>query len=133
MKDPKPPDTPKKKEEKPPKRHPLVDELAELNANEKAILSRMKGLPPKKRPDWISVTVGQRVSIDGLTFKISHISKGFLLLELTSQNASGDDDEYVWNQLKCTGAKSLIRIDGTPFFVETRVLTAESEKPPEEK
>lgn len=132
MKDPKIPDIPKKKEEKATKKPP-IDELEELNDCEKAILNRMKGIPaPKKRPDWISVTVGQRVSVAGLAFKISHISKGFLVLELDSKNTP-DEEEYTWEQLKCTGAKSLIRIDGTPFFVETRVLTAAGKKTSEGK
>lgn len=104
---------------------PRIGEPDELNANERAILNRMKNPQILEKPDWISVTVGQRISIAGLVFEISHISKGLLILELDSRNKQ-DTEEYAWEQLKCTGAKSLIRIDGTPFFVETRVLTTKN-------
>jgi len=120
----------------------LIDELGELNDNEKAILERMRGVKqgptskiPKSETDWISVSVGQTATIAGLNFKISHISKGFLVLEAGGSPQKEEeeaDKESVWTQLQCTGARSLIRIDGTPFYVETRILSMPNEDTKEE-
>lgn len=103
----------------------LMSELGELNPNEKAILDRMRGVKrtDKEDADWISVTVGQSAEIAGVRFRISHISKGFIILEADDAPTEEKEKEVVWTQLSCTGAKSLIRIDGTPFYVETRILS----------
>lgn len=122
---------------------PLIEELGELNDTEKAILDRMRGakkevapsnvsLDGSPAPNWAAVTVGQSVEFSGFRFKISHISQGFIVLEAEERPANepeaSDGSAPVWTQLQCTGARSLIRIDGTPFFVETRILTGVEEE-----
>ena len=108
----------------------LMSELGELNPNEKAILDRMRGVKKVEdsETDWISVTVGQPAEIAGVRFKISHISKGFIVLEADDTPAEEREKETVWTQLRPIGAKSLIRIDGTPFYVETRILSTKTEQ-----
>jgi hypothetical protein len=130
---------------------PLLEELGELNESEKAILERMRGAKKETAPpnpsnlsldgtpatNWSSVSVGQNVEFAGFRFRISHISQGFILLESDESPANEpeavESPVSVWTQLKCTGARSLIRIDGTPFYVETRILTAVEKEPEQEK
>lgn len=107
----------------------LISELGEINPAEKAILDRMRGKKVEMGDtEWISVTVGQSAEIAGVRFRISHISKGFIVLEADDAPVE-KEKEVAWTQLSCTGAKTLLRIDGTPFYVETRILsTIEPEK-----
>ena len=134
-----------------PEPDPLLEELGELNESEKAILERMRGakkedvpsnpanlsLDGKPATNWASVSVGQNVEFSGFRFRVSHISQGFILLE-SDESPANEPEAFespasVWTQLKCTGARSLIRIDGTPFYVETRILTAVEKELEEEK
>jgi len=119
----------------------LLDELGELNDNEKAILERMRGAKKETIPvnindvdsadpnaNWISICVGQPLEVGGIKFKISHISAGFIILEMDETTRNDEPtEECVWEQLQCTGARSLIRIDGTPLYVETRILSSTKE------
>jgi hypothetical protein len=128
----------------------LIEELGELNESERAILERMRGVKKAPQPpdpanlsldgtpatNWITLSVGQNVELSGFRFSISHISQGFILLE-SDESPANEPETFespasVWTQLKCTGARSLIRIDGTPFYVETRILTAVEERHEEE-
>jgi len=130
---------------------PLLEELGELNDSEKAILERMRGVKKSSAPpdpanlsldgtpatNWSSVSVGQNVEFSGFRFRVSHISQGFILLE-SDESPANEPEAFespvsVWTQLKCTGARSLIRIDGTPFYVETRILTAVEKEPEKEE
>lgn len=140
-------------EEDASKGDPLIEELGELNDTEKAILERMRGALKEPFPaaqarvsldgspatEWAAITVGQNVAVSGLQFKISHISQGYVVLEADESPKSGpkppEAEPPTWTQLQCTGARALIRIDGTPFFVETRILTGviEEEKDGEEQ
>lgn len=77
-------------------------------------------------PRWMSLSVGQAVKIDGFGFRISHISKGFLILESDKNRKTTDKEELkeeVWKRLHYVGPCSLLRIDGTPLYVETRILS----------
>ena len=70
--------------------------------------------------------MGQSVSIDGFNFIISHISKGFLILESDKNKKTTDKEEIkeeVWKRLHYVGPCSLLRIEGTPLYVETRILS----------
>lgn len=98
------------------------NDIEELTDAERLILDEMRDTKSESGGGWAAISVGQPVEVAGAQFKISHISKGFLILE-ADRSVEGTDKERVWKQLQRTGARSLIRIDGTPFYVETRVLS----------
>lgn len=124
-----------------PKQNP--DDSGELNSKERAILDSMKSVKrttiptksyliseDKDKPKWAPLSIGQDVVVAGFSFKISHISKGFLILESDSSKQEEIEEELkeeVWKRLKASGPRSLLRIDGTPLYVETRILTAVEE------